>query len=65
MKLQVLKSLSLLLMGLSKFKQQPSALVFIIFFIFIFSTHPLPDPHFTSVINLAHLTHQHCIWTIL
>lgn len=59
------KYLSLPLMGPSKFKQQPSTLIFIILFIFISSAHPLPDPHFASVINLAHLTHQHCIWTKL
>lgn len=53
---------SLPLMGPSKFKQQPSTLIFIILFIFIFSTHPLPDPHFTPVINLSHLTHRHYIW---
>lgn len=65
MKLQILKNLSLPLMGPSNFKQQPSTLVCIILFIFIFSTHPLPDRLFTSVINPAHLTHQYCIWTKL
>lgn len=39
-------------MGPSKFKQWPSTLIFMILFIFIFSTHPFPDPHFTSAINL-------------
>lgn len=65
MKLQVLKKSQLAFNG--PIKVQATASYFSMYqtLYFIFSTHPLPNPLFTSVINPAHLTHQYCIWTKL